>query len=71
MFLRSRVIDNDDGSVGRVMRAKGLGNDDGGISRRQGIRDASKGLETTTEAAGDRRRVQGIYDNDGGVEGGS
>ena len=68
--LRDQVIDDDNGGVGRVRRARGLSNDDGGFGRGQGIYDASKGLETTTEAAGDQRRVRGIYDNDVGVGGG-
>ena len=68
--LRAEVIENDDGGVGRVRQAKGLSDNDVGIRRRRGIRDASEGSETMAEAAGDRRRAQGIYNNDGGVEGG-
>ena len=57
MCLRAEGIDDDDSGVGRVRRAKGLSDSDGGVGRGQGIRDASKGLETTTEATGARRRV--------------
>ena len=32
--------------------------------------NASKGLETTTEAAGGRRQARGMYDGNGGVSGG-
>ena len=70
MCLRAEGIDNNEGGVGRVRRYKGLSDSDGGVGRGRGIRDASKGLETTTEAAGDRRWAQGIYDDDIGVEGG-
>ena len=58
---------DDNGIVGSVRRAHILRKDDRGIHRVRIIQDASKGSETTTEATGDRRRAQGIYDNDGGV----
>ena len=48
MCLRAEVIDNNDSRVGRVVRAKGIRNDNGGVSRGQGICNASEGLETTT-----------------------
>ena len=65
--LWAEGIDDNDGGVGRVRRAKVLSNNDGGVGRGQDLRDVSKVLEITTEAAGDRRRVQGIYDDNGGV----
>ena len=67
MCLRDQCIDDDDGGVGRVRRSRGLSNDDRGIRIGRGIRDASKGLETTTEAAGASQRTQVIYDDDVGV----
>ena len=69
MCLWAHGID-DNGGVGRVRRFRRLSNDDGGVGRGRGICDVSEGLETTTEAAGDIRQAQGIYDNDGGVGGG-
>ena len=68
--LQDQGIDDDNNSVGILRRGLGLSNDDGGVGRGRGISNASKVLETTTEAAGDRRRAQGIYDSDGGVQGG-
>ena len=65
MCLRAEGIDENNGGVGRGRRAKGLRDDD-----TRGIRDASKGLETTTDAAGDRRLDREIYDDGGGVGGG-
>ena len=56
MCLRAEGIDNNGGGIGRVGRSKGIGNDDGGVGRGRGIRDASKGLETMTEAAGARQQ---------------
>ena len=70
MCLRDHGIDNDDGVVGRVRRSLRLSDNEGGVGRVQGIDDASEGLETTAEAAGDRRRSRGIYDNVRGVGGG-
>ena len=70
MCLQYQGIDNDDGGVGRVRRARGLNDDDRGIGIGHGIRDASEGLETATEAVGDRRRAQGTYDNNVVVVGG-
>ena len=67
MFLQTEDFDNNDGGVRRVRRYKGLSDNDRGVGRGQGIRDASKGSETTTEVAGDSRRAEGIYDDDGGV----
>ena len=61
--LRAQGIDDDKCGVGRVRRACGLSDDDGGVNGGRGIDDASEGLDTTTEAAGDRQRARGIYDN--------
>ena len=52
MRLRDQGIDNDDGGVGRVRRARGLSNDDGGVENGRGIYDVSKVLETTTGQRG-------------------
>ena len=52
------------------LRAQLIDNDNGGVGKGRGIDDASKVLETTTEAAGARQRAQGIYDDDRGVGGG-
>ena len=68
--LQAKVIDNNNSGVDGGRRSRGLSDNEGGVVRRQGIYDASKGLETTTEAAGDQRRVRGIYDNDVVVGGG-
>ena len=70
MCLRSQVIDNEDSGVGGGRRYRGLSGDNGGVDGGRGIDNASEGLETMTEVAGDRQRSQGIYDNDGGVSGG-
>ena len=70
MCLQANRIDDDDGSIGRVRRAKGLSNENGGAGRGRGIRNMSEGSETKTEAAGDRQRARGIYNDDGGVGGG-
>ena len=70
MCLQDQGIDNDDGGVIRVRWACGLSENNRGLGRGQGIYDASKGLETTAEAAGDRQRAQEIYDNNSGVGGG-
>ena len=69
MCLRSEGIDNDVGGVGRVRHDKGLSNNNGGVGRGRVISDTSEVLETKTEAAGDRRQAQGIYDDDGNVGG--
>ena len=68
MCLRAESVDDYNDGVRRISWAKGLSDDDGGVGRGRGIRDASKGSETTTETAGPRRRSQGIYDNDGNFE---
>ena len=70
MCLGAYGIDNDNNGVGRVRRARGISNDNGGVGKVQGIDDASEESETTTEAAEARRRDRGIYDNNGGVDGG-
>ena len=59
---------NDYGII--IGRSQGLSKNYRCVSRGQGIRDASEVLETMTEAAGDIRRTQGIYDNNIGVRGG-
>ena len=69
MCLRAEGIDDNNGDVGRLRLAKGLIKYDVGVGRGQGIRDASEGSETTNEAAGDRRRAQGISDDNGGGKG--
>ena len=69
MCLQAESID-DYGSVGIVRRSKGISDNDRGVVRGQGIRDASEGLETTTEASGAIQQARGIYDLVGGVEGG-
>ena len=53
--LRAQRIDDDDGVVNRVIKARGLSDDNGGVGRGQGIDRASEGLVTTT----DTYRVQG------------
>ena len=70
MYLRADSMDGDGGGAGRVRQAKGLINNDKGLGRGRGIRDAFKGLETMTEAVGDRQEAQGIYDDDGCIGGG-
>ena len=70
MCLQAQGIDDDYGGAVRVRRACGIRKDDGGVGRGQGICDASKGLDTTTEAEGARKRPQVIYDDDVGIRGG-
>ena len=70
VFLQEEGIDKKNGGVGRVRQAKVLRDHGGGVGTGKGIRDAFKGSETMTEAAGDRQRAQGIYDNNRGVGGG-
>ena len=70
MHLQAQGIDDDNGGVKRVRRARGLSNDNLGVGRGKGIYDTSIGSETTTEAAGARKRARGIYDDEGGVSGG-
>ena len=70
MCLRVEGIGNDVGGVDRVRRATGLSDDDRGVGRGRGICNMNEGSETTAEAAGYRRRAKGIYNHDGGVEGG-
>ena len=70
MCLRDQGIDDNDGVVDIVRRARGLRYDGGGVGREQGIHNTSEGLETTTEVAGARRRSQGVYNDGGGVGGG-
>ena len=68
MYLRDQGINDKDGGVSRVIRSCGLSDNDGGVGRGRGIRDASEGSETTTEASGARQQAKGIYDDDGGVQ---
>ena len=70
MCIRAQGIDNNNGGVGKVRWACVISDNDGGFIRGRGIHNAPKGLETTTEAAGDRRRAQGIYDDNGSFGGG-
>ena len=70
MRLRDQGIDDGNGSVGRVRRARGISDDGVGVNRGRGIYDVSEGSKTTTEAVGARRRAQGIYDDNGGIGGG-
>ena len=55
MCLQDKVIDDNNGVVGRVIRTRGLSDYNGGVDRGQGIDDVSEGLEITTEAS----RIQG------------
>ena len=70
MCLQDQGIENDNVGVGRLRRARRLSDDNGCIVRGRVIRAASEGSEKTMEAAGDRRRARGIYDDDGDVGGG-
>ena len=70
MCLQAQGIDNDNSVASRVTRAHRLSDNDGVVGRGRGINDASEGLETTTEAAGDIQWARGIYNNNGGVGGG-
>ena len=51
MCLQDKVIDDNNGVVGRVIWTRGLSDYNGGVDRGQGIDNTFKGLETTTEAA--------------------
>ena len=65
MCLRDQGIDDDNSAVERIRRARILSNDNGGVGRGQGIYDASKILETTTEALriqGQQRRLRRLDD---------
>ena len=68
--FRAEGFEDNNIDVWRVRHTKGLSDDDGGISRQQGIRDAPKESETTTDAEGDRRRSRRICNNDRSFEGG-
>ena len=70
MCLRAEGIYGDNGGVRGVRQSKELSDNDGSVGRGRRIRDASKGSETTVEAAGARQQARVIYDNDGGVKGG-
>ena len=58
MWLQDQGIDDNNHGVVRVRQARELSEDGGGVGRGQGIRDASEGLDTTTDVAGARQRVQ-------------
>ena len=59
------------GLIVLTMKTAALEEQDGPAdSRGQGIYDVSKGSETTTEAAGARRRARWIYNGNGCVDGG-
>ena len=68
MFLQDQGIYDNVGDVGGGRRALELSNNDGGVGGGRGIDDLSEGLETLTEAAGDQRWDQGIYDDNRGVD---
>ena len=68
--LLAQGVGDNSNDVGRVRQARRLSNDDGCVDRGRRIDDASEVLDTTTEAVGARRQAQGIYDNNGGVDGG-
>ena len=70
MCLRSQGIDDDNGDVDGGIWSQVLRNNDGGVGGGREIHDTSEGSETMPEAEGDQRRDRGIYDNDGGVDGG-
>ena len=61
MCLRDQGIDDNNGGIGRVRRARGISNNNRGVSRGRGIHDASEVLETMPGAAGARQRFRGIY----------
>ena len=67
MHLWAQVIDDNVGGFRRGRRACRISNDNGGVDRGRGIYNASKGSETTSEAAGDRQQARLIYDNNGGL----
>ena len=53
--LRDQFIDENNGVVDIVRRARGLRKEDGGVGRGQGIDNASEGSEAMTEAS----RIEG------------
>ena len=57
MCLRAQGIDDNDGGLVRGRRARGPSNYNRCISGGRGIYNASEGLDTNTEAAGDEQRV--------------
>ena len=69
MYLWAQGIVNDDGVV-MVRRARGLSNNKGGVGRGRGIHDVSEGSETSIEAAGDKQKSRGIFNDNGGIRGG-
>ena len=68
--LREEGIDDNNSGVGIVIQAKVISDHGRGVGTGRWIRDASEGSETMTEAAGARKRAQGIYNNNRGVGGG-
>ena len=53
MCLQAQGTDDNNDVFGRGRRSQGLSDEDGGVNRVREIDDTSKGLDTTTEAAGD------------------
>ena len=58
MRLWDQGIDDNDGGAGILRRSRRLSNDYGGFGKIRGINIASKGSDSTTEAAGARRRAK-------------
>ena len=67
MRLQDRGIDDNNISVGRVIRSLGISDNNVGVGRGRRIDDASEVSEITTEAGRARKRARGIYDNNVGV----
>ena len=67
VFLWAQGIDDNNGGDCGVRWSRGLSDDDGGVGGGRLIDDATKLLETMTEAAGDWRRAWVIYDYKGVV----
>ena len=59
--LQAYGIDDYDGAVEGGIRARGISNNNGCFGRGKGKNNASKGSESTTEAARAQQRYQGIY----------
>ena len=67
MCLQVQSIDNNNGNVGRVGRAREHSNNNQSVGIGRVIDDASKEYETTTEAVGNRQQARGIYNDGRGV----
>ena len=65
MWLLSRVIFDNGGGVGVGRRVWGLTNNDGGVGGGQKIDNASKVLETTTDAAAEEDELENLDENRG------